>query len=364
MGPGRVDLSDGSAADEPMGDEIAVRRVGPTRTRQRLGSWADAVSDGLIAVAVLLIAIRQTGIAVGPTASMLALLPWAGVCALAAAVHAACRRRLPQAVMAVAVTALVSTWWAPMLQVDGALMARSGTAQFSGSGMALASPARTMRVVSLNTMSSPAAAADFLRTLPQMKPDVVVLSELTLPTAAVVRRSGITRTLPYVTQPGVVDGLGMWSRWPVADVSPVPVRYGGYRVTLLPPHAAPLTLIVVHPLSPRWFAAREWALDQAVLHREVAAVSGPVVLVGDLNMTRDHLPFRRLQTLGVRDVSDIAGAGWSPTWSLGVGRPHIVAVDHIMVRGLKVASARTVDAQASDHRAVAADLVLPARSAS
>lgn len=313
----------------------------------------------LVAPCVLLIAVRQTGIAYGPLAASLALLPWAALAAALGVVLAARRRDRRATLVGLVAAALVVAWWLPAFRHDSPLPAPSnGAAVHAGSPETRQMRAR---IVSLNTMSEPDAVLDLAGRVPSLRPDVVALSELGAATRAAAVRAGIARELPYVLQPGVVDGLGIWSRWPITSVVAVPVRFGGYRITLQPPGAAPFTLMAVHTMSPRWFAGLPWSRDQRNLLAAVDEVAGRLVVVGDLNMTRDHLPFRELGRRGLVDAADFVGAGWRPTWSLGAGGPAIVAVDHVLTRGISVAGFATVRVAGTDHRAVSADLLLPSR---
>lgn len=89
---------------------------------------------------------------------------------------------------------------------------------------------------------------------------------------------------------------------------------------------------------------------------------GPLVLAGDFNATPGHRPYRDLLRRG--SFEDAVGA--VPTFprgdaslapsGLGVRTGPLLALDHILVRGLEVVAAGVGAGQGSDHLPVMADL--------
>ena len=67
--------------------------------------------------------------------------------------------------------------------------------------------------------------------------------------------------------------------------------------------------------STRWFAP-PWS------HHG----SGPLVVAGDFNAVAEQGPMQRLHRLGLRSATDLAGAGWLPTYPAG-GLPAAAAAD-------------------------------------
>jgi endonuclease/exonuclease/phosphatase family metal-dependent hydrolase len=86
------------------------------------------------------------------------------------------------------------------------------------------------------------------------------------------------------------------------------------------------------------------------------------VLVGDFNATLDHVRLRRLIATGYRDVASVRGRGFTASW------PYDekwwipgVTIDHVLAdRRVGVARYAVHPVPHSDHRAVFAELVLPA----
>jgi endonuclease/exonuclease/phosphatase family metal-dependent hydrolase len=86
------------------------------------------------------------------------------------------------------------------------------------------------------------------------------------------------------------------------------------------------------------------------------------VLAGDFNATLDHSGLRRLIRTGYRDAAATVGAGLAGTWGPYDGDPiPPVTIDHVLVdRRVRVRSVSVHRVPGSDHRAVLAELALPA----
>ncbi|BFO14982.1 hypothetical protein SHKM778_13700 [Streptomyces sp. KM77-8] len=77
-----------------------------------------------------------------------------------------------------------------------------------------------------------------------------------------------------------------------------------------------------------------------------------MVLLGDLNGTMDDRALDGV-TSGLRSVQSEAGEGFGFTWP---ARFPVARIDHILVRGVTVASSRVLPATGSDHLPVAAGI--------
>jgi endonuclease/exonuclease/phosphatase (EEP) superfamily protein YafD len=90
-------------------------------------------------------------------------------------------------------------------------------------------------------------------------------------------------------------------------------------------------------------------------------VDGPVrLLLGDFNATLDHSVLRRLLATGYRDAADVRGDGMGTTWPYDKLFPRI-ALDHVLAdRRVGVRAFAIHAVPRSDHRALYAELVLPA----
>jgi hypothetical protein len=77
----------------------------------------------------------------------------------------------------------------------------------------------------------------------------------------------------------------------------------------------------------------------------------------------DHDSLRDLAGRGYDDAATETRSGWEPTWPsegvvspLGIDVPSLVAIDHVMSRGLQATHTATYPIAGSDHRALLATL--------
>lgn len=140
----------------------------------------------------------------------------------------------------------------------------------------------------------------------------------------------------------------------------------------------PLTVATAHFQTPRagLMAARHqglgglegWQRNHAQrmtqthqLARDLAAVAGPLVLAGDLNAPPASPVLATLEAVGLRNAFSLAGRGYGYSYghSLRWGYDFL-RIDHIYVsRDIDVIDSFVAAGDASDHRPVVADLVLP-----
>jgi endonuclease/exonuclease/phosphatase (EEP) superfamily protein YafD len=176
--------------------------------------------------------------------------------------------------------------------------------------------------------------------------------------------AGARRLLPgRVLHPAARgNGTGLMARRPLRPL--VVPRAGGpeqLQAALRLPDGVQLGLACVHPNPPLSAAAvRDW---RAVMRALPAPFAGGrrTVLAGDFNATLDHRDLRRLLARGYTDAADATGDGLRPTFSAARPLPPIT-IDHVLVPA--AIGVRRVTAHAiagTDHRALIAELVLPAR---
>lgn len=219
----------------------------------------------------------------------------------------------------------------------------------------------TLTVLQLNTRFGEADEQEVVRLAASRNADVVVLEELDPASAARFARAGLHRLLPY-NAGRAASGTMVFSRWPLARVTALPVSRGGVLVQVRAPR--PFWLLGLHSAQPAVDVGR-WAGDLAEVRRVVAGRTGAGLVVGDFNATLDHEPMRRILAAGLRDAAEEANSGWQPTWPsnqarfLGLPVPvSLVALDHVLVtRQLGVVTTRTVTVTGTDHEALVASLV-------
>lgn len=196
--------------------------------------------------------------------------------------------------------------------------------------------------------------------------DVVVLEEVT--PEAVVELSDLREALPYTAgEPGAgASGTMVFSRYPLSEVTSVPVSKGTWRMRVAAPE--PFQLLAVHTAQP-FAQADAWQSDHETIAdvvRQLQADRGGLVVAGDLNATLDHRPMRTLLGLGLADAARQANAGWQPTWPADDNPDHalpfglrVMALDHILVnRQFSAISTSTYAVPNSDHRALLARLAV------
>ena len=219
-----------------------------------------------------------------------------------------------------------------------------------------------LRVVSSNLYVLNPDPAEAGRALRALRPDVLVVPELTPSGLIGLEASGLLLDLPHraVDLAGRPEGVGLFSRLPLSDVD---LRRVGPRVL---PRATvrvggvPVRVLSAHPLPPLLAWEGLWRSALADLAGEARRARLPVVVAGDLNADRDHAVFRRLLRAGLRDAHDARGRGLARTWP--AGRP-LLQLDHVLVRDgggarLVPLTAREVRVPGSDHRAVLSDIAV------
>lgn len=243
---------------------------------------------------------------------------------------------------------------AAVLAVQAALWAPWLTAETPRRGQSLT-------VMTVNLYGGRADTAAVSRMVRAEGVDVLAISELTRTAEARLRDTELDDLLPYAmtTQHGSSRSTLLLSRLPLhplpASSSPGPVlRSQVGRIS----HASDVIVCAVHPPTPVQGVHR-WRFAQAEMTDWAARTSGPVVVAGDFNASVDHPGMRQLLATGLRDAHEVAGSGRPVTWPNGRTVPPFVQIDHVLVRGLDVRSAKDVRVPGSDHDAVVARLVVP-----
>lgn len=232
----------------------------------------------------------------------------------------------------------------------------------------------TVRVLTLNSRGGSAEPAAVAAAVRQHAVDVLAVQELTWDLVHRLNEAGLGDVLPHTHLDPRPDfpGCGLWARWPLAPLPPVPgLVAAAPRARAEPVPGRPVVLISVHPLTPMRDRGYPWQRDLARL-RPLAGSSEPQVVMGDFNASRDHQPFRELLAAGFVDCADAAqqrtwpGFTWPTSWDLYSDRaiqrfpdrraPAIMRLDHVLVSraGAAVQVARPVRVAGTDHHAVLA----------
>ncbi len=216
------------------------------------------------------------------------------------------------------------------------------------------------RTLHLNVLAGNPQVQSILDLVRHENPDLAVFQE--------VDQSWVDRlrTLGYgyaLENPGPSQtGIAVYSRFPLSNTA-IRVFASPQTPALIMDVCLPggiVHLIATHPLAPQWgIQARQG--EFAALGDYVATVTGPLVLIGDLNSTVWSPYFKDLlQRSKLHDSRQ--GFGVLPTWPVlpvlnaivpGLGIP----LDHCLVsQEIQVLNLRTGPAVGSDHLPLIADL--------
>ncbi|TWT37245.1 Endonuclease/Exonuclease/phosphatase family protein [Posidoniimonas corsicana] len=217
----------------------------------------------------------------------------------------------------------------------------------------------TVRVMTLNVLTSNQRHDDVLRLVEQVDPDVLALIEVDrswmADLAPLFAKFPTAKTLPRSDN----FGVALFSKLPTESLEVIELANSevpSIRATLLF-EGQPITVLATHPLPPigaenarlrndHLAAIAEWSLS----------TPGEQVVVGDLNVTPWSPYFRSL--LNASRLNDSATGRWlRTTWRVGrnlIGIP----IDHALhTDGLKVVDRQIGPDVGSDHRAVIVEFV-------
>ncbi len=217
----------------------------------------------------------------------------------------------------------------------------------------------TLRALSQNVLHANRQFERVLELIRTERPDFMLLLEVT--PGWIAAMEGFRDDYPYqraIPSPGS-SGIAFYSRIQAAELETRIVGDMPVIVAHLVSPAGPLTVIGVHPASPRRndeLEARNRSL--AALADFAIRTQGPLVVMGDLNTTSWSPYFQDL--IGDSGLIDSRrGFGVCATWP-GLPMPGRIPIDHCLVSpGVTVVDRRIGPAVGSDHRAILIDLTLP-----
>ena len=233
------------------------------------------------------------------------------------------------------------------------------------------------RVMTFNVLFENQDYAGVAELVSRQSPDLVAFEELE-PVAAQTFRQVLGQDYPYqALEPrNGPYGIGIFSRWPLADAQVVvkrPWGVGGFFVDVATPCESPLHLVAVHPpptLPRRSRTAYRAEIERTVAERRreirqaldyLAARPGPAVLLGDFNLTDQHETYQIITgDYGYKDSFREGGWGFGLTFPVTRGRFPLARIDYVFhSSGLRTNAARVVpEHSGSDHRPLVVDLNL------
>jgi endonuclease/exonuclease/phosphatase (EEP) superfamily protein YafD len=310
-----------------------------------VGVWVLAVACAGWALA------RLFGLERGwPAVQLMAFTPYVAAGAVVVAASALLARRWAPAAVAVVAALSLAVVVAPRAIPDGGRTANGPT----------------LRVLSSNLLAGSGDERVLLDLARRLNVDVLAVQEFTPSDADGLAAAGAADLLAHQAsypKDGVV-GSALLSRYPVRD-SAVRVHRGGFtqaRATVLVPGALGVEMESVHPQAP-WGGPAMSGWERDMRNQPPATVDGAVrILLGDFNATLDHAAMRNLIDTGYRDAASVVGAGFRSTWPYDEKWfiPGIT-LDRVLVdKRVGVRAVRTYRIPGTDHKAVYAELVLPA----
>jgi endonuclease/exonuclease/phosphatase family metal-dependent hydrolase len=195
--------------------------------------------------------------------------------------------------------------------------------------------------------------------------DALAVQELTPRAVAALRGSRLEELLPEraLFPAPRSAGSGLYARFPLREVGAGEGTFGGFampRAQLHLPGGDEVGLLSVHPVPPTDSSQVSTWEDGLKSLPDAGSDGAPWVLAGDFNATLDHEELRAVLDSGYVDAADASGAGLNPTWPSDLFPPP-VTIDHILAdESVAVVDASVHDLPGSDHRAVFAELFLPA----
>jgi len=269
------------------------------------------------------------------------------------------------AVLPVVVAVLLRSRWAGLLAAAAAVaLAACVLPRIIGAATPEEDGPR-LRVLSINTAFGQADADAVAALVRRHEVDVVGVQEATPQGVDALIRAGLRTAVPNLLSyaaPGPVGGA-LFSAHPLERIEDDRADGGFFAMpwaALEVPGAAPVEVAVPHPVPPvSADAIADWRASLAEV--PPADPGGPArILAGDFNATLDHAELRSLLATGYVDAAAAAGAGLEATWPTGGGLPG-VAIDHVLAdRRIGVREVTVHEVPGTDHRAVLAELVLPA----
>ncbi|HVL30875.1 MAG TPA: endonuclease/exonuclease/phosphatase family protein [Solirubrobacteraceae bacterium] len=228
-------------------------------------------------------------------------------------------------------------------------------------------PGVPLVVMTANLYLGRADAGAVVRTARANRVDVLSVQELTAEALRRLDAAGARTLLPgrVLQSRDGAGGSGLLAR---STLSPAPQAGDGEghaqpSALLRVPGARDVRITAVHPVPPI-SAGRVRIWRRQLRSLPAPAADGPwSILAGDFNATLDHRELRRLLDRGLYDAADATGAGLRPTWPVGRRLPPLT-LDHVVLpAGVTVRRLAVHEIPGSDHRAVVAEVLLPAEPA-
>lgn len=228
-------------------------------------------------------------------------------------------------------------------------------------------------LMTLNSRCDGSDSEELAEVLGELRPDLVVLQGAEDRIQESLAEAGMHEVYPhrlFFPMPTLpFCGTAVYSGTPVVETPASTARQPAVRVAAA---GGEFALVPADVPGPQGGVA-EWESAIAGLGAaaEVHAAAGwPVIVAGDFNAVREHLPFRRLvgeyggrplgdggpaASSGLVNAAEVAGAGWLPTYRADRWFPPLLEIDHVLVSpGIEVREVETVRVGGHAHLALLA----------
>lgn len=223
----------------------------------------------------------------------------------------------------------------------------------------------TVGVLAANVHEGAASPTGILHLVERLRPDFLTIEELTPKLDRELEAAGLASWLPnqVLDAERFSSGTGIYSRFPLRRLPSAGLPWRMVRAEASLPGGRRIRLVAVHPFPPNRAAQTgEW--EGALAALPSAGRGTPWILAGDFNATFDQAPFRDLVGRGYQDAGEVAGKGLESTFPQTGLLPPPITIDHVLAdERLGVVEYDVEPLPGSDHRAVYAELALPATRA-
>lgn len=254
-------------------------------------------------------------------------------------------------------------WRITLLLIPGVLVfSTSYAGLFLPQAVVVPPTATHLRVLTYNLNKNNRSLTEILSILRDARADLVALQELNFDVAAVLEAE-LSDRYPYQALYPTADfaGMGVLSRYPIRTEEFWRLSFGHQRLELTIEQNQ-VIFYNTHPIHPfgRWsFDSATRSSEIAVLLQRATQDKGPVLVVGDFNMT-DQAEDYGMMTTTYKDAWQAVGWGLGHTFPQRANVPLLARIDYIFHSADFSAQEAQVwsTAGGSDHRPLWADLLL------
>ena len=232
----------------------------------------------------------------------------------------------------------------------------------------------SLTVLTMNLRCDEPALTGLVDIVEREQPDVVVLQDLSQEGWDYLRSTSWWQALPqHSPQPkdqplaaAETDPCGsvVFANATVTQVSAPDAQQLVVSVDLLSGSllVVPVSLPTLGAGFGSWLRGFE-TLDEAIAAQAPTAgteAEAPMLVVGDFNATREHLPMRQLiAEHALVDAAQQGGAGWQPTFPADRRYPPLIAIDHILLSpSLRASEVTAFSVRFGAHRGLIARISL------